>query len=143
MPAHDGCCRTAPFRPHFSQRAARRSMLLDASGPHRMMKGTNATGLRCMQYSQTIVRDAGLGALTRAVTEPPDRARRFPVTFKADASCDRLEDLDTSQEDHAADDWRLAYSSRPWRKPTPKKLAPIIKPRRPTFKELMDEHESR
>jgi hypothetical protein len=110
-------------------------MLLDASGPHRMMKGTNATGLRCMQYSQTIVRDAGLGALTRAVTEPPDRARRFPVTFKADASCDRLEDLDTS--------WRLFCSSRPWRKPTPKKLAPIIKPRRPTFKELMDEHESR
>jgi uncharacterized protein len=27
---------------------------------------------------------------------------------------DRLEDLDTDTEDHAADDWRYACMSRPW-----------------------------
>ena len=27
---------------------------------------------------------------------------------------DRAEDLDTKSEDHAADDWRYACSSRPW-----------------------------
>ena len=51
---------------------------------------------------------------------------------------DRLEDLDTSQEDHAADDWRYACNSRLWMKPTPTKPGPIIKPRWPTFKELTD-----
>ena len=29
---------------------------------------------------------------------------------------DRAEDLDTESEDHAADDWRYASSSRPWRR---------------------------
>jgi hypothetical protein len=29
---------------------------------------------------------------------------------------DRAEDLDTESEDHAADDWRYACSSRPWRR---------------------------
>ena len=53
MPAHDGCCKAAPLRPHLLQRADRRNMSLEASGPHRMIKGTNATGLRCMQYSHT------------------------------------------------------------------------------------------
>jgi hypothetical protein len=58
---------------------------------------------------------------------------------------DRTEDLDTTQEDHAADDWRYACNSRPWVKPTPKKPGqmPIIKPRWPTFKELTDEHDRR
>jgi hypothetical protein len=32
---------------------------------------------------------------------------------------DRLEDLDTDSEDHAADDWRYACMSRPWIRPTP------------------------
>ena len=52
-PIHPGCCRTAPFRPHFEQRADRRSMALEASGPHRMMKDTNAMGERCRQCSHT------------------------------------------------------------------------------------------
>jgi hypothetical protein len=33
IPAQLGCCRTAPLRPHLVQRADRRSMSLDASGP--------------------------------------------------------------------------------------------------------------
>jgi hypothetical protein len=56
---------------------------------------------------------------------------------------DRAEDLDTTQQDHAADDWRYACNSRPWMKPTPKKPGPIIKPRWPTFKELADEYDRR
>ena len=32
---------------------------------------------------------------------------------------DRAEDLDTESEDHAADDWRYACSSRPWRRHIP------------------------
>jgi hypothetical protein len=32
---------------------------------------------------------------------------------------DRLEDLDTEGEDHAADEWRYACMSRPWVKPNP------------------------
>jgi hypothetical protein len=32
---------------------------------------------------------------------------------------DRAEDLDTQSEDHAADDWRYACSSRPWRRYIP------------------------
>jgi hypothetical protein len=58
---------------------------------------------------------------------------------------DRLEDLDTTQEDHAADDWRYACNSRPWIKPTPPKKpeATIIKPRWPTFKELTDDYDRR
>lgn len=32
---------------------------------------------------------------------------------------DRLEDLDTDSEDHAADDWRYACMSRPWVRPQP------------------------
>jgi hypothetical protein len=55
---------------------------------------------------------------------------------------DRLEDLDTTQEDHAADDWRYACNSRPWIKPMPKKPE-AINPRWPTMKELMDEHDRR
>lgn len=29
---------------------------------------------------------------------------------------DKAEDLDTEQEDHAADEWRYAVMSRPWHK---------------------------
>lgn len=32
---------------------------------------------------------------------------------------DRLEDIDTDGEDHAADEWRYACMSRPWAKPAP------------------------
>ena len=32
---------------------------------------------------------------------------------------DRLEDIDTAGEDHAADEWRYACMSRPWAKPSP------------------------
>jgi hypothetical protein len=68
--------------------------------------------------------------------------RTIPV-LQYDA--DRPEDLDTSQEDHAADDWRYTCNSRPWIKPTPPKKpgATIINPRWPTYKELMDEHDRR
>lgn len=36
----------------------------------------------------------------------------------------KAEDLDTSSEDHAADDWRYALSSRPWLRPTAEKVEP-------------------
>lgn len=32
---------------------------------------------------------------------------------------DRIEDIDTDSEDHAADEWRYACMSRPWVKPVP------------------------
>jgi hypothetical protein len=53
MPAHDGCCKAAPLRPHLVQCAERRSRSLEASDPHLMMTGTKATGLRCMRCSHT------------------------------------------------------------------------------------------
>ena len=37
---------------------------------------------------------------------------------------DRLEDLDTDGEDHAADDWRYGCMSRPWVRPLPSALNP-------------------
>ena len=55
---------------------------------------------------------------------------------------DRPEDLDTSAEDHAADEWRYACNSRPWMKAAPKKIEPVH-PRWPTKKEHMDEHDRR
>lgn len=39
---------------------------------------------------------------------------------------DRPEDLDTSAEDHAADDWRYACMSRPWIKPGKEDAKPIV-----------------
>ena len=39
--------------PQSVQRAERRSRSLQASSPHRMISGTNATGLRCRHRSQT------------------------------------------------------------------------------------------
>jgi hypothetical protein len=53
---------------------------------------------------------------------------------------DRPEDLDTSAEDHAADDWRYACNSRPWMKAALKKAEPV-QPRWPTFKELTDAYD--
>jgi hypothetical protein len=47
-----------------------------------------------------------------------DSIRTIPI-LQHDA--DRPEDLDTEQEDHAADDWRYACLSRPW---IPKPLVP-------------------
>ena len=37
---------------------------------------------------------------------------------------DRAEDLDTTSEDHAADDWRYACMSRPWLKVKEKQEEP-------------------
>ena len=34
---------------------------------------------------------------------------------------DKPEDLDTTAEDHAADDWRYACMSRPWIRPLPER----------------------
>jgi hypothetical protein len=43
---------------------------------------------------------------------------------------DRAEDLDTNAEDHAADDWRYACSSRPWRRfiPPPDPMKDAYRP---------------
>jgi len=43
---------------------------------------------------------------------------------------DRAEDLDTDSEDHAADDWRYACSSRPWRRhiPPPDPVKDVYRP---------------
>ena len=52
---------------------------------------------------------------------------------------DRLEDLDTEGEDHAADDWRYACMSRPWVRPAPN--APVAKwPTGQTINELIKAH---
>ena len=48
----------------------------------------------------------------------------------------RPEDVDTTGEDHAGDDWRYACMSRPYAAPVPKK-AEEIKTRQPTFDELI------
>jgi len=52
---------------------------------------------------------------------------------------DRLEDLDTEAEDHAADDWRYACMSRPWIKPGPSSPAPRW-PQQQTVNELIKAH---
>ena len=50
-----------------------------------------------------------------------DSIRTIPV-LQHDPN--RAEDLDTHTEDHAADDWRYACMSRPWRKTPPEKTEP-------------------
>jgi hypothetical protein len=50
-PTHPGCCSVAPFDPHAVQRAQRRSLSLDSSGPHRMISGVIAIGAWCWQRS--------------------------------------------------------------------------------------------
>lgn len=52
---------------------------------------------------------------------------------------DRLEDLDTEGEDHAADDWRYGAMSRPWIRPTPG-VKPPKWPQQQTFSELVKAH---
>jgi hypothetical protein len=47
LPPQLGCCNVAPLRPHFMQRADRRSMSLDVSAPHRMINGVTAIGAIC------------------------------------------------------------------------------------------------
>jgi hypothetical protein len=49
---------------------------------------------------------------------------------------DRLEDLDTDGEDHAADEWRYACMSRPWVRPNPS--SDLIRfPQHRTFNEII------
>jgi hypothetical protein len=43
-PIKPGCCSVAPLVPHFVQRAQRRSLSLDVSGPHRIISGAYAIG---------------------------------------------------------------------------------------------------
>jgi hypothetical protein len=47
------CCIVALLPPHSVQRAERRIRLLEASEPQRIISGTNASGRRCRQRSQT------------------------------------------------------------------------------------------
>jgi hypothetical protein len=49
LPRHDGCCRVTPLRPHRAHLADWRNLLLEASGPHRMINGIIATGALCRQ----------------------------------------------------------------------------------------------
>lgn len=51
---------------------------------------------------------------------------------------DRIEDLDTDGEDHAADEWRYACMSRPYSKPAPEPEKPIRGADEMTFDELID-----
>lgn len=56
-----GCCSFAPLWPQAVQRADRRSTSLEASAPHLMMSGANATGARWPQAAQiTQVHGTGL-----------------------------------------------------------------------------------
>lgn len=52
---------------------------------------------------------------------------------------DRIEDLDTEGEDHAADDWRYAAMSRPWIRPALNGVAPRW-PTGQTINELIKAH---
>lgn len=52
---------------------------------------------------------------------------------------DRIEDLDTDGEDHAADDWRYGAMSRPWIRPTPG-VKPPKWPQQQTINELIKAH---
>lgn len=51
---------------------------------------------------------------------------------------DRAEDLDTNSEDHAADDWRYACSSRPWlkSKPEPEEPKDAYRPMNDSYGEI-------
>jgi hypothetical protein len=53
----------------------------------------------------------------------------------------RAEDLDTESEDHAADDWRYACSSRPWMR-TPVKPDPAKEGYRPAGEAVTDDVQS-
>lgn len=48
----------------------------------------------------------------------------------------RVEDVDTDGEDHAADDWRYSCASRPWIKPAPQGDKPITTLRDVTINQL-------
>jgi hypothetical protein len=45
--------RVTPLRPHRAHRADWRSLLLEVSGPHRMINGTIATAALCRQAGLT------------------------------------------------------------------------------------------
>lgn len=51
---------------------------------------------------------------------------------------DRIEDLDTDGEDHAADDWRYACMSRPYIVEKPKKRSTIVDTTPPTLNDLLN-----
>ena len=69
-----------------------------------------------------------------------DSIRTIPV-LQHDLT--NAEDLDTSAEDHAADEWRYAIMSRPWVTPVERPMTAAEKHaelvRRPTFDEMLAE----
>jgi len=55
---------------------------------------------------------------------------------------DRLEDVNTESEDHAADEWRYACMSRPWIRDNPKSDLPLY-PQHLTFDQLVARNKAR
>jgi hypothetical protein len=56
---------------------------------------------------------------------------------------DRPEDLDSDGEDHAADDWRYACTSRPWTRPAPDSRKPMRGISQMTLNELIERQQPR
>jgi hypothetical protein len=91
----------APFRPADNTRVAA-SGSHDRRGP---ISGWDAMRAR--------IRGQGSRPMVYAFETCVASIRTIPV-LQHDPN--RAEDLDTESEDHAADDWRYACSSRPWRR---------------------------
>jgi hypothetical protein len=51
---------------------------------------------------------------------------------------DRVEDLDSDMEDHAADDWRYACMSRPWAKPAIAESPGMVGKEHQTFNDMLN-----
>jgi hypothetical protein len=99
-----GAARMVPFRKADNARVARGGSH-DRGGP---MGGWD-------QMRSRMVGD-GTTPMIFCFSTCHDSIRTIP-TLQHDPM--RAEDLDTSQEDHCADEWRYACMSRPWTKPLP------------------------
>lgn len=74
------------------------------------------------------------GPMAVCLSNCVDSIRTIPVLQH---DLNRIEDLDTEAEDHAADDWRYGCMSRPYIRPQPKSVQPIKPTKHYTIDELI------
>lgn len=103
--------------PSIAERMALRGVHFRAADNTRVPQRGAMSGWDAMRAR--MIGDADGNPMIVCFSTCVDSIRTIPV-LQHDP--DKPEDLDTDAEDHAADDWRYACSSRPWAAPTPGKV---------------------